>query len=207
MDEILDKLEDINQRLKKIEDSIAPLGLLNIYDSYSNLGNQYWLAGAIKTIERHSEATGQANGYYLDCRNKEESDYFESKNPNPFQPSDDIFEKMMISSCGIVVNSFLKREFDKIRAVYVSVLNEKLSIEEGRAEAERIIGKRPEGLSRVIISPEFVTHLDEDDLIFAEIKAYNDERILEERERWAKLSSPEGREKRLELSQILSGGK
>lgn len=204
MDEILDKLEDISQRLKKIEQNIAPLGLLNIYDNYSNLGGQYWLSGAIQDIERHSEATGQANGYYLDCRNKEENEYLKSKNSDPFQPSDEVFEKMMASSCGVVVNSFLKKEFDKIRAVYINVLNEKMSIEKGRAEAERIIDERPVGLSRVVISPEFVTHLDEHDSIFGEIKAYNDERILEEQGRWAELSSPEGKEKRFKLNQILN---
>lgn len=198
MDEILQKLNDLDARLRKVEENTAPLSLLNVFDSYSDMGNQFWLVGAIQDLERQGEATRAANGDYLDLRNKEEYEYAKSPSASDFIPSEILRGKMLASSTGVVVYDHLRKEMDAIRSIYFKALNGEINIDDCRKKTEEIVAGRPKKMVYVLRSPEFYTHLDEEDDLMKTIQKYNDERFADEQERWVKLNDPEERKKRAE---------
>ncbi len=196
--EILEKLDEINNRVKKLESAVTPLGLINIFDDYSDIGNSFWLEGYLEDVERHTEATLKANGNYLDIRNQEEADYIKSGSTDDFKISEEALEKMMASCTGVTVRKYLRQESDQIREIFYSALNGTTSIKDTREQAEKLIADRPKGFIYAQRFPEDYEMIPEDSPLLAEIKAYYDNRLVEEQERWAELKDPEVRMRKLE---------
>src|SRR3989344_1895542 len=183
-------IEKLNDRIAKIESLLAPLGLLNIFDDYSSMGNSFWLEGYLKDVEKQSETVGIANGDYLDAIRKEKAEYVASSERNKkFEPTEGTLNKMMASSAGIVMREYIRNEIDEIRMIFFDVLNKKITIAEARRKAENKVTDRPEGFGSVERSPEQYDMLSKKSSLFEKIVEYNDRRLKEEMREWSELKT------------------